>query len=389
MKKMSVFGCIVAALLSFVGCEELGNEFEGTNYIYLSEKSGKSTMLETDTEPLTIEVMLTKALEEDLSITFKCVGKDGVVELQGNPVKIAAGQKTATFTVVSLNAGVLEAAENYSIAVESALPEGVELKEQFQFVVNYVEKSDLTAEQKAILDAYKVATGIDLSKYLGVVTVNAVITGTDPETCEPLDPQTVTGSTVIALSEESTAEAPVLKMLSNPMGIQDYMYGVFRSVTVDYEDWYSEYALECYTTLMNAIEWTPESQEVFSMSLDGITFNADKNIDFLATYVDEYDEECVRVPFEYSFTAYDREIAAIEGGVIDPENDDEWAPDATANPAAHLNNSDITEDWFECGNFVESTAVIDESGLTFTFCVYGCWLDSDFTRVVATYTPNN
>ena len=223
MKKIAFFSCLVAAIVSFAGCEETGTDFEGTNYIYLSSKDGKTSMFETDDEPITVEVMLTKALEEDLVITFDLKGKAGVVELNGNPVTIPAGEKTGSFTVAALGVYTLEAAENYTIGISSLLPEGVELKEQLQFVVNPVERTDLTSEQKAILNAYKTATGIDLYKFIGVVSVSTVITGTDPETYEPLDPQTVTGSTIITLSETATAEAPVLKMTANPMGIQDYM----------------------------------------------------------------------------------------------------------------------------------------------------------------------
>ena len=389
MKKIFLFCYITAALLSLAGCEETGNDFTGTNSIYLETKDGKTTLFETDSEPLTVEVMLTKALEEDLQITFELAGPEGVVELSGNPLTIKAGEKTASFSVVSLNANVLESSATYRIGISSLLPEGVQLKEPLQFVVSPMTSEALTDEQKAILEAYKTTSGVDLAKYIGAVNVTAVVTGTNPDTYEPLDPQTITGKTVITLSESATAEKPVLKMLANPMGIQDYMYNILRSVTVDYADWYLEWASESYATLMNTINWSSTSEEVFEMTLDGISFDSDKNIDFLDTYLDEYDEECVRVPFEYSFSAYDREVAAIEARLINPSEDDEWAFDATANPNVHLNNSDIMEDWFECGNWIEPSASVSDTELTFTFCVYGCWLDSDFTRVVATYTPNN
>ena len=396
MKKLLMFGCILAALAGFTACEpETGNGdgYEGINYIYLSSKDGKTTLYETDTDPLVVEVMLTAALQEDLVLTFAVTGTEGVVSLEGNPVTIKAGEKTGSFNIVSNNANVLEATANFTVALASevTLPENVELKDALAFVVTpvIVEEQDPTDETTALLNAYKEATGIDLSKYIGVVNVSTVITGTDPETYEPLDPVTVTGKTVIELSESATAETPVLKMTANPMGIQDYMYQILRSVTVDYADWYEEWAGESYATLMNAINWSKTSEEVFSMSLDGITFNADKSVDFLGTYVDEYEEECTHVPFEYSFTAYDREVAAIEEGVINPAEDDEWAWDATANPAAHLNNSDIMTDWFEGGNWIEASASVSETALTFTFCVYACWLDADFTRIVATYTPLN
>jgi hypothetical protein len=285
--------------------------------------------------------------------------------------------------VVSLNANVLDASENYTISVSSVLPEGVELKNQLQFVVSPMSVDALTDAQKAIIEAYKTATGIDLGKYIGAVNVTTVITGTDPDTYEPLDPQTVKGKTIITLSESATAENPVLKMVANPMGIQDHMYTILRSVTVDADDyWYGEYALECYATFMNAINWSKTSTEVFTMSLDDIKFNSDKTIDFLGEGMDQYESEITIVPFDYSFSAYDRELAATI------EKDDEWAPDATANPYYHLNCDDITEDLYEGGNWIESTAEISNDSLVFTFCTYACYLDGDYTRVVATYTPN-
>ena len=63
MKKISIFGCIAAALLSLAGCEQAGNNgYEGTNYIYLSSEADKTTILESDTTPLKMEVMLSTSL---------------------------------------------------------------------------------------------------------------------------------------------------------------------------------------------------------------------------------------------------------------------------------------------------------------------------------------
>ena len=158
MKKILSFSCIMAALLAFVGCEEPGNDYDGTNYIYLSAKDGKATIFETDTEPLVVEVMHTKALEEDLVLEFGLNGAEGVVELQGSPVTIPAGEKTASFSVVSKNANVLEASANYTVTVSTVLPEGVALKTPLQFVVSPMSVEALTDEQKAIVEAYKTAT---------------------------------------------------------------------------------------------------------------------------------------------------------------------------------------------------------------------------------------
>lgn len=387
MKKILFFSCIAAALLSFAGCEEPGDGFEGTNYIYLEVKDGKTTMFETDSEPLTVEVMLTKALDEALDITFVLNGKEGVVELIGNPVTVPAGEKTATFSVASLNANILDKAENYTVSISSLLPEGVELKETLKFVVSPMSIEALTDAQKAIIDAYKTATGIDLGKYIGAVNVEVEYTGFDNENEVPLDPVTFPGKSVITLSDDATAELPVLKMVSNPMGIQDKMYATLRAMTVENADWCDAEYYPDNTGLMNAINWNSESQEVFSMSLDGIRVNADKTVEFLGTGADQYGDEIVIVPFGYDFTAYEREKVAVADSTFVKQ--EEYAFDCTANPAYHLNNTTIEYDYCEYGNYVEASAEISAEALTFTFCVYMCVNDYDYTKVVATYTPNN
>ena len=395
MKRILVFGCMLAAMAGFTACtdDNTGNGgYEGINYIYLSTQEGKTTLYETDSDPLVVEVMLTAALDEALVLDFFLAGAEGVVSLEGTPVTIKAGDKTASFNVVSNNANMLEAASNYTVglAEDVVLPENVELKETLSFVVSPMTSEALTDAQKAVLEAYKASTGIDLSKYIGVVNVSTVITGTDPETYEPLDPRTVKGKSLITVSESATAEAPVLKMLTNAMGIEDHMYQILRSVTVDADDyWYGEYTLPCYETLMETLGWNKTSEEVFTMSLDGITFAADKSVAFLGAGLSQYEDEITIVPFDYSFTAYEREIAALADGSLDPSSDPDWAYDATANPYYHLNCDDITEDLYEGGNWIEASASVSETALTFTFCVYGCYLDGDYTRIVATYTPNN
>ena len=408
MKKISIFSYIAAALLAVAGCEPVGNGYDGTNYIYLETEGGKTTIWEQDETPLKVTATLTTALEADLSLTFALEGTAGVLELKGNPVTIKAGEKEASFEVVSLNADKLEAAANYTLKLDAAtvLPEGVALKSTLQLAVTPVAVEALTDAQKAIIEAYKTAKGVDLSKFIGVVNVSTVITGTDPDTYEPLEPQTKTGKTVIALSGAATAEVPVLTMVKNAMGIEDYMYEILQSVTVKNDlYWFDEYSLPSYATLMNAINWNKENPELFTMSLGGIKFTAD-GIDFMSEFTEveveiptedtEEDEEVEEeeeeetyfyVPFEYSYTAYDRELAALAAGTL--VRDVDWAYDATANPAYHLNNDYTSVDSYEGGNWIEASAEFVNGNLVFTFCVYACAFDGDYTRVVATYTPNN
>lgn len=121
------------------------------------------------------------------------------------------------------------------------------------------------------------------------------------------------------------------------------------------------------------------------MSLDNISFDSEGAVSFLGIGYDQYGDEITIVPFSYSFSAYDRELVAIENHTWEPT---EEGADATANPAHHLNNDDISENLYENCNWIESSAGISEDGtLVFRFCVYMCNLDSDYTRIEASYSP--
>ena len=389
MKKIALFGCL-AALLSFVGCEQSGNDYEGTNYIYLESEGGKTTIWESDVTPMTLEVMLTNSLAEDLTLDFVVESTEGVVELQGNPVTIKAGEKTATFSIVSKNAGLVNGSANFTVTLDAStvLPKNVQLKKAFAFVVTSTASEALTAEQLAMIEAYKSASGVDLSKYIGMVNVSVEYTAYDFNQEVLLETETITGKTIIALSEASTAEAPALKMLANPMGIEDKLYATLRALTIENTNYWcdGEYYPD-NVNLMQTISWNADSQETFTASLDNIIFDVDRTIEFTGFGVDQYGDQIEIVPFAYEFSAYDRELAAIADGSFVKE--DEYAYDCTANPAYHLNNTDISEDAFEADNYAESSAVILENGnIVFTFCMANA-LDSDYTKVVATYTPNN
>lgn len=391
MKRFSILGCIAAALLCLVGCEPEGNNgYEGTNYIYLDSEGGKTSLLGLNDDPITVNVTLTASLEEDLILNFVINDDQNILEVTGNPVTIPAGSKKASFTIGVADVEELQASSNFTVtlAEDAVLPEKVQFKEDFSFSVVVIEVPELTAEQNTILSTYMAATGINLAKYIGELNVSVEYVAYDFMNEELLEAETFTGKTVITLSESSTSEAPVLKMLSNPMGIQDKMYALLRALTVEYTDYWcdGEYFPD-NVNLMNTIGWNAESQETFSMSLDGITFGAEGPIEFVGTGVDQYGDEITIVPFSYEFSAYTRELAAIEDGTFVKENEDAY--ECTANPAYHLNNSDISEDYFEEENFEEASAVIDENGnLVFTFCMATA-MDSDYTKVIATYTPNN
>ena len=395
MKKIFMMGCIAAAMFAgMVSCEEPETGYEGTNYVYLSADT--NSMFDQDGASLTVNVTLTTSLTENLSLSF-AMDENDYVELAGNPVTIPAGSTSSSFTVkVVKQLPESETMANFTITIddETMLPENVALGDEkftFTLVSSYV--PELTDEQKAIVEAYKTASGgIDLTKYIGLIPVTAVYTASNPDSEIPLEPVTITGYSKITLSDKSVNGKPVLKMIANPMGLQDVLYEKLKDLTVENPYWTDPEAYQSYSQLMTAINWNSSSQETFSMTLDDINLDEAGTVDFIAdkSYYDEYYEEDVElfiVPFEFEFSAYDRELVALENEQIGTVVDEFWADDATANPAYHLNCENTAEDYYEYGNWVKASASISAEKLEFTFCLYN-YNDYDYSKVTATYTPN-
>ena len=386
-----MFLAAVATAAAAVSCEETNSGYEGTNYIYLDSEN--NSLYDFDGANMQVTAMLTTALDEDLTLTLK-MDNDTYVSLESDNITIPAGSLTTVFNIVvkdQLPEGTSSVNCTVSLDPATVLPEKVRLAADYTFTLHSSATPDLTEEQRAIISAYQEATGIDLTKYLGLVSVSTVYTASNPDSEIPLSPVTYSGQTMIVLSEKSTARQPVLEMLNNPMGLQDALYAKLRSLTLDNPSWASEYAVS-YSQLLEAIGWISTSSETFSMTLDGIKPQTNKSVEFLAdlSYYDEEWEEnvtMIKVPFEFYFSAFEREKEQIAEGNIGPDVNPDWLFDATVDPDFLLNCENVSEDYYECGNWVEAKASIAADKMVFTFCIYN-YTDYDYSKVVATYTPN-
>lgn len=388
MKKISlIISAALAAIVSLVSCDNKENTgYEGTNYIYLSTEGASTLYLGTE-DVLKVDVMLTKTLTEDVELTFASEGLDKFGKLEGNPLTIRAGEKKGAVTIKLLEGKTIEKNTQFSLGLDATapVPENVKLKAPFTFNIAPLSVRPLTKEQEELLATFAQKSGVDLTKYIGVVNVSTKINGFSGE--EPIE-KTITGTTQIGLSKDSCADSIKLDMLANAMGLEAYMYEYLKSLTINNNAYWfpEEYASPCYKVLVDAIKWTNESEEVFIMKLPNINIDQHAAVRFLEDSIDEYEDVITKVPFTYSFTAYEREVAALPS--IDIENvEGGWGYDCTVNPAYHLNSSNIAVDDYEAGNWIESTAVISNEKLEFSFCLLAGANDSDYTRVVATYTP--
>ncbi len=377
MKKVVLMCCAMAALV-FASCDNGDNgSYEGINYVEISSVVNSIYDVE-DGKQFVVNVYLTKSLENDLVLGFAEKSGKETMTFINNPVTIPAGQKNGTFSLVLADNLNLEADEEFVVTLSSkTLPDKVQFKEDLTISIKTTSNATLTEEQQAIIDAY---TAVDLSKYLGAVRCSVEYTYYDMATSELCEtPKTWETISVITLSEEATSGAPVLKMVANPMGMENEMYNILKGQTIENEYWPEQ---PDGMTLMTGINWNTNGHEVFSMTLDGITLGADGAVEFVGELPDRYEDPYPSVPFEYYFSAYERELKTV----LDVTEDGT----GTANPAFWLAPySDITVDEWENedGVFVEPSASISAESLTFEYC-----FDYDgafgYNKVKVTYTPN-
>lgn len=273
MKKLFIYTVGICLLPAFTSCKDdrEENKYTGINKIYLSAETPVIT--ESENIPLTVNVDLTLTCEQDLVLNFELPDdKNGVLKLENNPVTIKAGKRSATFEVVSNQKNLLTEDTYFQVGISQFPTDNLMLNETLQVRVKPNPKiPELSPQQKALIKGYKTKYGIDLNKWLGVLSCHTTVQSPADGYLQPFAAaftKEYDGKTVITLSEQATEDMPVLKMTDNPFGLTEYLYFVLRSETVaDPEFWTQQPEPQ---KLMKLLNWNKESKETFAVSLDAI-----------------------------------------------------------------------------------------------------------------------
>ena len=395
MNKFFVYamGAFMVPFLASCGDDNNDNGYTGVNQIYLSAEN--PVIEETGNTPLTVNVDLTTACEQSVTLNFEILNNEKeVLKLENNPVTIPAGSKTATFRVVSNQKELLVEDTYFEIGI-SALPlENMKLNSTLRVRVKpNPQIPELTEAQKVLIEGYKTKYGIDLNDWLGIVSCHTEVISPANGSTTPFAAEFTKkydGKTIMTLSEQSTSEVPVLKMLDNPMGLTEYMAWVLRQETVDNDEfWYGEFVGENFPMIMNLLNWNKTNPGTLTMSLNGVKLTAisdgKADIDFLGIKTDAYGDELTVVPFEYVFSPWELQKKLIAEGnqdAIDLES-----TDGTSNPEHYFMLTAADEDgWDDADNFVEPVGKIDFKAKKMTFqFVIDHYLAGGYTRVTVAY----
>lgn len=409
MKKITfMLMCMLAMLTGFSACSSSDNN-DGdkpmTNYVSISAE-GNNIINEDDDEEVKFNILIGNTLTADATINLSLEGNDdNVATLTPSTIALKAGAKTASFTVKSNKKSLLKS--DRVLTVKATFSDANMKTDGKAVTLTIKPDSDipvLTAEQQKLIEGYKQNLNIDLTKILGKVKVETKVTFNDDDKIDindNKDTRSFSGVTIITLSEKATADKPVLKMVSNAMGMAAFNYEMLRKRTVeDAENWTQ---MPYGMAVMENINYD-YNKETFTMTLDGIEVNpADMTLKFTGSKVTVYEEEITTVPFDYTFSAWDRLKAMADANKSFVVDDGDTKTEVSVqdiidgggslNPYSFFDNTDIVTDGENTDYttiYVAPTGKIDFTSGKMTFAfpwylenTYGC------QRVEATYTFGN
>lgn len=408
MKKITfMLMCMLAMLTGFSACSSSDNDGDKpmTNYVSISAE-GNNIINEDDDEEVKFNILIGNTLTADATINLSLEGNDdNVATLTPSTIALKAGAKTASFTVKSNKKSLLKS--DRVLTVKATFSDANMKTDGKAVTLTIKPDSDipvLTAEQQKLIEGYKQNLNIDLTKILGKVKVDTKVTFNDDDKIDindNKDTRSFSGVTIITLSEKATADKPVLKMVSNAMGMAAFNYEMLRKKTVEDAEYWTQTPYS--KAVMENINYD-YNKEAFTMTLDGIEVNpADMTLKFTGSKVDLYGEEITTVPFDYTFSAWDRLKAMADANKsfeVDEGDTRTNVPvqeiidgGGSLNPYSFFDNTDVVADGEATDYkniYVAPTGKIDfASGkMTFAFpwyleTTYGC------QRVEATYTFGN
>lgn len=407
MKKITfMLMCMLAMLTGFSACSSSDNDDDKqmTNYVSISAE-GNNIINEDDDDEVKFNILIGNTLTADATISLSLEGNDdNVATLTPTTISLKAGAKTASFTVKSNKKSLLKS--DRVLTIKATFSDANMKTDGKAATLTIKPDSDipvLTAEQQKLIEGYKQNLNIDLTKILGKVKVDTKVTFNDDDKNDindNKDTRSFSGVTIITLSEKATADKPVLKMVSNAMGMAAFNYEMLRKRTVeDTENWTQ---MPYGKAVMEHINYD-YNKENFTMTLDGIEVNPDMSLKFTGSKVNVLEEEITTVPFDYTFSAWDRLKAMADANKSFVVDDGDTKTEVSVqdiingggslNPYSFFDNTDVVADGETTEYktiYIAPTGKIDFTTGKMTFA-FPWYLDNTYgcQRVEATYTFGN
>jgi len=360
----------------FSSCsKDNNNEFLGDNKVFLLTNHIQSVKNNGEDE-LLIDVQLVTALKQDLHLEFELVNhlfeENALLEIDPPTLIFKAGEKKKQLKIKSLPNVPLVNSQEVILQLR-ANPAAPTLEAPLRitvFPMTAIEQ--LSQKQIALLDGYKEA-GLDLYPLMGNIPVESKVFfpgGGNLISLYQKKELTIQGNTLITLSEHATATKPVLKMVSNAMGIENYLYNLFRQNTIDDKEYWnndSPLAPPSPKKIMELVGLSQSSSEVFEVALDSIEIDLKTKKVSYTSHKTIDSSPFQHVGFTYSYSAWDRLKKLLDAN--NPIAVEHSSMGGSIDPAIYLDNENISMDEYavQDGNWKPASATLDDKTLSFEF----------------------
>lgn len=376
--------------------------YKGSNYIQISTADDPA-IAENDDRPVTVDVLLATAVETDATIHFELSGnEDGVLNMENDgSVLIKAGEKKASFKIASNHKSLLNTQKVLILKVKDFTDSRMRVWNELKLIAKPSPTlPELTEEQIELIEGYRERYGVNLNRFIGEVKchVTVIYPTDDIGTFYDEETRSFEGKSVITLSDNATAERPILKMIDNPLGLTSFLWEILKKETIEDDEVWMEQPYN--QAMVKAINFS-EDEEEFKVLLDNIELEPEaQSISFVTTVQDVNGYDLKNVPFEYSFTAWDRwKTMGEQGKTVSVLEGDNWVEYSvteliteyaiTLDPIAYLLYSSIDEDGWENepSDFIEPKGSFNEDTFTFQF-PWDHYNSGGYTQIYVTYTLN-
>lgn len=400
MKKI-MFALMGMVSLMLVACSSDDNDGGSSikNFWTLTKES--KTLYDNDTEGVQLTVTLAFTAENDITLTPTMSGDAeflSAFELSTSSVVINKGQKTANFFVRAKENKVISKKGSFSVGFQALSTLNAGDAVSISVAPKY--EVELTDTQMQLIQKWQEAYGIDVRRFIGSLDVESTVTfNTDDKDYYNNGDETSVFSDLcpVTISEKATEKDIVLRMEGNALGLRGFLYNMLQAQTNKDEDYWMSNPHN--TDLLKAISFDGSNEE-FYVSLDITIDPKTKSVGFVSEVENLYGDMIANVPFEFSYTAWDRQKKmADEGGTFILDNGEESAEEITMaeaieqgitlNPAYYLVNSGIDSDQWEAepSLYVQPVASYNDTQMTFTF-PWDFMNASGYEKVVVKITLN-
>lgn len=378
------------------------------NYVTLSVPNNENQLKEDSPEGLNIQVTLSNVPTSDLRIHFVLKNNENqIVKLKESSLTFTKGQKEGNLTLMSQHKSILNGPQVITVTMDESSDANVELFENQGLAITVNPDTQialLSSEQEKMIEGYKAKYNLDLHKFLGRLKCHVKITYPQDEVGTYDDgifsDQAVKefdAVSIVTLSENATAEKPILKMTDNPLGLTATLQDMMRKETDLRGTWGGFIGRKVFDAMK-----IDSTKAVLEVKLDNLVLTpASSSCEFISSFTYPDADPVNIIHFDFNYNLWNEMLKKAEtmktinvnenGSMTEYNIKENIITENSLDPNYWLFNSDLSSDTWENepSDWIKPASTYDLQGNLWKFSFP---LDhknsSGYTKVEVTYTLN-